>query len=305
MYAPAPAIAPGLQLANAPSATASAPAPADEEALHDGPSTPQFNLEEALRQRGAKLDVYENSMTHERKHGHPGASLILPVVRGMQVRAARALKPTATDGWVQFVDAMGQPYFYNFRDRKRTAEFPKLDRGDVARCVLPMRQLEPSAQMLCKVGEGLIPSSLSYTEAVKEARRIFHEPCKAARAVQLASNPCPLDEILMNAQYLGLGPVDHQEFMFLVDVMFAPELPCGWLARAAPGMAEGSEYYWNMMLGWAQWEHPQISLITGVVNDLKKRMREHEHDVDMRKSAHAATTASTTTNRHGSVRRMA
>ena len=50
------------------------------------------------------------------------------------------------------------------------------------------------------------------------------------------------------------------DFMFLVDAMLTPELPCGWLRRASPGMAEGSEYYWNTLLGWAQWEHPQISL---------------------------------------------
>ena len=61
--------------------------------------------------------------------------------------------------------------------------------------------------------------------------------------------------------------------MFLVDCMLTPELPCGWLKRDSPGMAEGSAFYWNSLTGGAQWEHPQISLLTGVANDLKRRMK--------------------------------
>ena len=223
-----------------------------------------------------QLDVYENPLTRERKHGHPGVALVLPVVRGMQARAARALKPSPTDGWVQFADADGDLYFYSFRERMRTSSFPTLSKGDVPHCVLPARRLEPSAELLCKVGESMLPSHLSYSEALREARKLCFEPRKAARAIQLASNPCPLDEILIYAQYLGLAPAEHSDFMFLVDAMLAPELPCGWLARSSPGMAEGSEYYWNMMVGWAQWEHPQVSLLTGVANNLKKRLRDHE-----------------------------
>ena len=67
--------------------------------------------------------------------------------------------------------------------------------------------------------------------------------------------------------------------MFLVDCMLTPELPCGWLKRDSPGMAEGSAFYWSALLGWAQWEHPQISLLTGVANDLKKRMRAEQEAV--------------------------
>jgi len=221
----------------------------------------------------AFLDVYENALTHERRHGHPGPPLMLPTVRGMQRRAARNLKPSSTDGCVQFVDAEGEPFFYDFKARKRTSAFPQLEKGDVPPCVLPTRKLEPSAQHLANMGEAMIPPTLDYDAAVEEARRMLYEPRKQARAAQLAHEPCPLDEILMNAQYLGLSPVEHVDCMFLVDAMLSPELPCGWLRCASPGMSEGDEYYWSALLGWAQWEHPQVSLLTGVVSDLKKRFK--------------------------------
>ena len=86
----------------------------------------------------------------------------------------------------------------------------------------------------------------------------------------------------MSAQYLGLSPVEHADLMFLIDAMLTPELPCGWLRRASPGLAEGDEFFWNALLGGAQWEHPQISLLTGVANDLKQRQKEHERTVEMR-----------------------
>ena len=245
-------------------------APADAPAA--APVVP--TIDELLRHRGGRLDVYENVLTRKREHGHPGAPLIVPLVRGMQVRAARTLKPAPTDGWVQFVDAADEPYFYNFCTRERVASFPVLKRGDVARCVLPARTLEPSAMLLCSVGQSLLPANLAYKDAIAEARRLLYEPRKAARAVQLASAPETIDEHLCCAQFLGIAPVDDCDMMFLVECMLAPELPCGWLARASPGMTEGGEYYWNMMTGAAQWEHPQISLLMGVAIDLKKRMRD-------------------------------
>ena len=63
---------------------------------------------------------------------------------------------------MQFVDPAGEPFFYNFRDRAKSAAFPPLTRSDVPHCVLPPRKLEPSAQALCKAGEHLIPGGLAY-----------------------------------------------------------------------------------------------------------------------------------------------
>ena len=47
-----------------------------------------------------------------------------------------------------------------------------------------------------------------------QAKRLLYEPRKAARAVQLANNPTPLDEILMSAQYLGIGRLPHPQTRF-------------------------------------------------------------------------------------------
>ena len=147
------------------------------------------------------LDVYENTLTKERKHGHPGAQLVLPTVRGIQVRAARTLKPSPTDGWVQFVDKDGELFFYNFRDKTRSAFFPTLHKGDVPKTVLPPRRLEPTAEKMCAAGEKILTSTLSFAEAIEEAKKLLHEPIKASRGVTLAHSPTPLDEILINAQY--------------------------------------------------------------------------------------------------------
>ena len=50
--------------------------------------------------------------------------------------------------------------------------------------------------------------------------------------------------------------------------MLAPELPVGWMRRST---AEGTEYYWSVLLGATQWEHPMISMLTGVARALQKR----------------------------------
>ena len=50
------------------------------------PESPSgYSLDEAIKRRG-RLDVYENSLTGERRHGHPGVPLIFNVVKGMQQR---------------------------------------------------------------------------------------------------------------------------------------------------------------------------------------------------------------------------
>lgn len=152
-------------------------------------------------------DVFEHELTNARCVGHPGAPLVMPTVRGMQIRARRSLKPLPTDGWVEFCDDSGQPYFYNFRGEIRCDRFPALGTNDVMPCVLPPRQLEPSAQHLVESGMATFPPDMSYREAVAMAHALVYEPRKVARAVHLASNPCPIDELLMNAQLLGISPV--------------------------------------------------------------------------------------------------
>lgn len=91
------------------------------------------------------------------------------------------------------------------------------------------------------------------------------EPIRRARALSVSHQPCPLDEIVMAAQYLGLSPTQDAKLMFLVDAMLCPELPVGWLRKSTPS----GEYFWNSLCGLAQWEHPQISFLTGVADHLK------------------------------------
>ena len=73
--------------------------------------------------------------------------------------------------------------------------------------------------------------------------------------------------------------------MWIVDAMLSPELPCGWLCRSCPGEEHGDEYYWNLMTGWAQWEHPQVSILTGLANDLRKRHKDHVQMEEARRKA--------------------
>ena len=58
------------------------------------------------------------------------------------------------------------------------------------------------------------------------------------------------------------------ECIWLVDVMMSPEMPVGWMRRST---SEGTEFYWSAILGCAQWEHPMISTLTGVVSELQSR----------------------------------
>ena len=39
------------------------------------------------------------------------------------------------------------------------------------------------------------PPNMSYKEAVAMAHALVYEPRRVARAVHLASNPCPIDEL--------------------------------------------------------------------------------------------------------------
>lgn len=128
---------------------------------------------------------------------------------------------------------------------------------------------------LVAVGEKLLPSGHTYEQALAEARQLLWEPRRVARALQLCSKPCMLDEIIAAGAYLGLSPDLNPDLMFLVDVMLCPEMPVGWLKRSSAGAAP--PYYWNSLTGQAQWEHPQVSILTGVANKLKKWPRYAVH----------------------------
>ena len=223
-----------------------------------------------------KLDVYEHVHSGERRNGHPGAALLRPTVAGMQTKMGRTTKPNVLSSWVQLADFDGHVYFFSFTSYVREERFPALEARDVPACYFPLRKLEPSAQLLADAGEALVhemaPSLGDYERAVGSLRTMLYESRKAARALVLAHTPCPLDEMVYAAQYLGLNAATDRDLMWIIDVMLTPELPVGWLRKST---VEGTEYYWNALLGAAQWEHPQVSFLTGVASGLRElRQRE-------------------------------
>jgi len=220
-----------------------------------------------------ELDTFVNTKTEKMVHGHPGASMLLPVVRGVEQRAKRTLKHSNLSSWVQFVDFDGCIYFYDFVSKTRTANFPVLQVAEVS--YYPARQLEPSAQLLADAGEALI-GDMPYPAALQKVKALMWEPQREARALVLAHNPCPVDEIVQHAQLIGMNAGTDYEFMWIVDAMLTPELPVGWLRKST---LDGGEYYWNSIVGTAQWEHPQTSFLTGVVRCLK-RLREQSMALD-------------------------
>ena len=229
-----------------------------------------------------RRDRYEHAVTNKRVNGHPGAAVLRPTVDGMKVRRGRASKPSVVSSWVQFVDFEGSIYWYSFVTATRLDDaFPPLEPRDVPVSSFPLRKLEASAQMLADAGAALVhelanahelrglPPVAAHELVIADLRARLWVPRRAARALQLAHSPCPLDEVVMAAQYLGLHASSDRELMWLVDVMLSPELPVGWLRRTT---VEGTEYYWSAVLGAAQWEHPSISFISGVGLALKSLM---------------------------------
>jgi hypothetical protein len=229
-----------------------------------------------------RRDRYEHAVTNKRVNGHPGAAVLRPTVDGMKVRRGRASKPSVVSSWVQFVDFEGSIYWYSFVTATRLDDaFPPLEPRDLPVSAFPLRKLEASAQMLADAGAALVhelanahelrglPPVAVHELVIADLRARLWEPRRAARALQLAHSPCPLDEVVMAAQYLGLHASSDRELMWLVDVMLSPELPVGWLRRST---VEGTEYYWSAVLGASQWEHPSVSFITGVGLALKSLM---------------------------------
>ena len=213
----------------------------------------------------------EHVVTGERRRGHPFAHALLPTLEGLRNRARRRSHHRLCDGWVQFArevegaaDGRLQIFFHNLRTGETCDDFP----AELLRqpCPFPPRVPEPSAAAIAKVGRTRWASELSGEALLRAARQHLWAPAQARRARHLAHTPCPVDETLVLAQYLGIDPQLYPELLWLADAAMTPDMPVGWLrCDAADGI---SEYYWNATLGVAQWEHPQLSYISGVATRL-------------------------------------
>jgi len=206
---------------------------------------------------------YLHELTGETLDGHPIAEKMGQVVRGLKKRAHERSKPQEADHWLQFSDEEGDIYFYSMRTGVKSHDFPMgklLGQGAIVSCVLPFRSLEPSAQRLCDAAASCWPD-LHGAELEARAEAELWAPVKSARAAALAHEPCQLTELINFGNYIGLDAALYPELMWLVNVALTPELPVGWLHRSLP---DGSAYYWNAILGLAQWEHPAVSYCCGI-----------------------------------------
>jgi hypothetical protein len=182
--------------------------------------------------------------------------------------------------WVQMASEDGRsPIFVDLHSGTVSYEFPTV-RG-ISACVLPQRQLEPSAERLAAAAEACwrdVPDA--DVVAMAKSALWAEGGGRLARARQLWHAPCPLDTLVLLGQYLGLEASLHPTLMWLVDCALALKLPLGWqrieLVHAQSGSQSGSqsgEYYCNSAFGLAQWEHPQLSFLTGVARRLRRAVQ--------------------------------
>jgi len=169
------------------------------------------------------------------------------------------------DSWLQMAGDDGTPVFVDMASGVSQRAFPREATLGLTSCVLPPRRLETSAERLARVGEDSWPG-MPASFVNEEARRAIWEPRRTARAVWLAHTPCPLEELVMMAQYLGLDASLQPELMWLVDCALTPELPPGWV-RCEVGET-GEEYFHHSTCGLTQWEHPTTAFLTGVARRL-------------------------------------
>mgnify|MGYP000973805524 CR=1 FL=1 len=222
---------------------------------------------------------YLNLISGEECTGHPMAPTVAKLAASLKVRSQRTgtCKPKLMDAWVQFADGAARlPYFYNFVTGERRRDFPPLDKKSYTPCVLPPYQLEPSAEVLCAAAQetwaGLDSARLE--RAVKA--QLFDSARKRARADVLAHQPCRLEVLVTQGFALGLDAATEPELMWLCDCALAPRLPLGWIASSASGSmrhGDGSEFYWHTVVGLTQWEHPEVSFLTGVAARLVEARR--------------------------------
>ena len=215
--------------------------------------------------------------------GHPLSAAMGSHIAGIISRARRTQRLKPMGSWVQMASEDGRsPIFVDLHSGTVSYEFPTV-RG-ISACVLPQRQLEPSAERLAAAAEACwrdvpdadvvaMAKSALWAEGVG---RLAEGGGRLARARQLWHAPCPLDTLVLLGQYLGLEASLHPTLMWLVDCALALKLPLGWqrveLVHAQSGEC-AREYYCNAAFGLAQWEHPQLSFLTGVARRLRRAVQ--------------------------------
>ena len=102
-------------------------------------------------------------------------------------------------------------------------------------------------------------------QLLARAKLELWQPRIAKRSALLSHEPCPLEALILMGHYIGVDACLHPQLMWLVDCALSPELPVGW---ATIQLLDGSEYYGHASCGIAQWEHPQVSFLTGVARAL-------------------------------------
>ena len=205
--------------------------------------------------------------------GHPAAKEVRKAAHGLRARSQRktgSYKARPTESWVEFVDASEErlPFFYNFATGERRRDFPPLETGSFTPCMLPPRVLEQSAELLAQAGNDMW-ASVRASDALENAAKaaLWDKPMRRARGQLLSHSPCQLEVIVQQGHALGLDASRHPELMWLAEAALTPELPMGWLRcsiAGAVGGESGLAYYWNAVSGLTQWEHPHVSLLTGV-----------------------------------------
>ena len=216
---------------------------------------------------------HAHASTGSMVEGHPLSAAMGSHIAGIISRARRTQRLKPMGSWLQMASEDGRsPIFVDLHSGTASHEFPTV-RG-ISACVLPQRQLEPSAERLAAAAEACwrdVPDA----DVVSMAKLALWAEGggRLARARQLWHAPCPLDTLVLLGQYLGLEASVHPTLMWLVDCALTLALPLGWqrveLLHAQGGEC-AREYYCNSAFGLAQWEHPQLSFLTGVARRLRR-----------------------------------
>ena len=71
--------------------------------------------------------------------------------------------------------------------------------------------------------------ALSDAKLEAVAYETFYVPRRAARALALAHQPCPVDRLVRKGDHLALDAYAHPDLMWLAELALTPELPVGWI----------------------------------------------------------------------------
>ena len=119
--------------------------------------------------------------------------------------------------------------------------------------------------------KGGVKSSDALERAAKLS--LWDTQARRARGEFLSHSPCQLEVLIQQGHALGLDAAKHPELMWLAEAALTPEMPIGWLHTSIAGAVGGESgvvYYWSTVSGLAQWEHPHVSLLSGVCRRLIK-----------------------------------